>query len=161
MSRLIILLVFALINCGNAYADVWTWTDQNGAVHFVTSTTAIYTWLDSAGKAHYSDKPETDKAVRVRLAWHSSGDMAEAPEELGDDEILSAQLDPNETNTEGSARELAKSYYCNLATEVYESYLGAEHLYSTNKQGERQYLSDEDQQIKLAESKITMDQWCD
>ena len=71
MSKLFLPLVFMFGICATASADVWTWTDADGDVHYVDSMRPIYTWLDDDGNVHYADKPGYEGAVRVRLAWQT------------------------------------------------------------------------------------------
>ena len=158
MQKLTFLLTLTFGFCLSANADVWSWTDTNGVVRYVTSTTPIYTWVDSDGSAYYADNPGHEDAVRVRLLWHSKKDVAEA--EPPEKEQLQASMKPQESDTQKSAREMAEAYYCNQATEVYNSYVGAKKLYTTNESGEREYLSGKDRQAKMAETKAAMNQWC-
>jgi hypothetical protein len=158
MSRLILSLVFMFGICATAHADIWTWADANGDLHYVDSMRPIYTWIDDDGNVHYADKPGYEGAVRVRLAWHSSGSLS--ADQKAEDELLNAATNLDETEQQKGAREMAESYYCSQATEVYESYVGAEKLYLTNKKGEREYLSKRQKKEKMAETKAAMDQWC-
>ena len=145
---------------GVAHADIWKWVDASGSVHFVDSMRPIYTWVDASGKHHYADKPEQSDATAVQLVWHSSGTLADL-----DTKDAAAKKDdgaayPGETAEERAAREQAEAYYCERATEAYQSYLGAPKLYRTNDKGEREYLSKEEMAATIADAKAKKEEYC-
>lgn len=145
----------------DADADVWKWVDALGKTHFVDTMTPIYTWLDEHGKVHYSDKPEHESAVSVELLWHSSGTLADT--KSGGAQLDSKRdkvIDPDETVDERLEREMAEAYYCKRAREIYDSYLSAPRLYSTNADGEKVYLSEEEAAATIADTKSKVAELC-
>lgn len=156
---LMIMLSFGVSLC--AHADIWKWVDESGKTHFVDSNTPIYTWLDEIGKRHYADVPGHEDAVSVELVWHSKGkleDMQQGGDRgqgSGSNEVI-----PGETPEERFEREQAEAYYCKRAQEIYESYLNAPRLYKTREDGTRHYLSDEEAETTLAETKAQVDELC-
>lgn len=162
MKKLAAILVLSIGFCPLAIADVWKWVDARGETHYVDTSTPIYTWVGDDDKVHYSDKPDHPNAVAVQLVWHSKGtldDVEEATADSGggsrDDDI-----DPNETVGQRQEREQAEAYYCKRATEIYESYVNAPQLYKTNDAGEKEYLTEEEQDATIAETKAKVDELC-
>jgi len=157
-------LIFIMLTCGfglSAHADVWKYVDDQGRSHFVDSDEAIYTWVDDGGKRHYADMPGHETAVAVQLVWHSTGTLADLglgggkAQESDDDEAY-----PGETPEERKERKQAEAYYCERAQQIYDSYLNAPRLYKTGDDGTRVYLSDEESEATLAETKARVDELC-
>lgn len=144
-----------------AQADVWTWVDADGAVHYVNSDTPIWTWVDAAGIVHYSDKPEDQDAVRVALVWYSGGDLPDQRQIQAELRSPGPAIDPNETEEERAEREAAEAYYCKQARQIYDTYLAAPSLYRHTADGEREYLSEEEAAAKLEETLLRVTELCD
>ena len=142
IATLLLLCGFSLV----AEADVWRWTDARGNTHYVDTMTPIYTWVDDYDKVHYSDTPDHEDAVAVQLVWHSPGSL---------DEVQEAADAP-----EPSAEESANQHYCKRATEVYESYLNAPQLYTTNEAGERVFLTQQEANRTIADTKARVERYC-
>lgn len=144
-----------------AHADVWKWVDGKGDTHFVDTDQTIYTWLDEGGKVYYADTPGDDSAVSVELIWVSEGtleDVKDPESDSGSDGDGFAF--PGETEAEREERKQAEAYYCKRAQEVYESYLHAPKLYKTAEDGTRMYLSEEESQQTIDETKARVDELC-
>ena len=161
MKKLTAIIVLGFGFCLTANADVWKWVDVYGKTHFVDTMTTIYTWLDEYGKVHYSDKPEHADAVSVELVWHSIGDLANTEGSDGTaGTFRGKEIDPNETVDERIEREMAEAYYCKRAGEIYDSYVNAPKLYKTNADGEKVYLTDEEAEATLSETKAKVAELC-
>lgn len=162
MKKLTVILVLAFGLCPIAYADVWKWVDAYGETRYVDTNTPIYTWLDDYGKVHYSDKPDHANAVAVQLVWHSRGRLEDVAETSDTSEggSRSDDVDPNETEEQREEREQAEAYYCKRATEIYDSYVNAPQLYKTNDAGEKEYLTEEEAEATVAETKAKVDELC-
>ena len=158
MNRFLVIVVLLAGFSAAAQADVWKWVDAEGKTHFVDTNTPIYTWVDESGDVHYSDKPDHEDAVSVELVWVSSGNLANAADET--DKSGSGYAYPGETPEERAEREKAEAYYCQRATEIYESYVNAPRLYKTNDSGEREYLSKEEAAQTIAETRAQKDELC-
>ncbi len=139
-----------------AHADVWMWVDAKGETHFVDTDTPIYTWVDESGDVHYSDTPGHEDAVSVELVWVAGGTL----DEMESDEDESGSAIPGESEEDRYEREQAEAYYCKRATEIYESYVNAPHLYKTSEEGERIYLTKEEAAKTIAETRAQMDDMC-
>ena len=158
MSHLKIIFLLLILVCGPAAADIWKWVDAEGKTHFVATSTAIYTWYDEAGEPFYSDTPDHEDAVAVQLVWHSEGSLEELKESANSSS--DGYAFPGETPEQRAEREDAEAYYCKRATQIFDSYKNAPRLYRTNDAGEREYLSAEDAEVALVETKSTMDGLC-
>ena len=156
-ATVLLLSGFAL----NASADIWKWVDSSGKTHFVDTIKPIYTWVDEFGKVHYSDTPEHEDAVSVELVWVSSGSLADVDGGGEEDESESGGYTrPGETAEQRAERKQAEAYYCKRATEIYDSYVNAPQLYRTNEAGEREYLSKQEGEAIIAETKAKKDELC-
>jgi len=155
------LLTFAVLLsgfCQTVQADVWKWVDAFGNTHFVDTMRPIYTWVED-GKVHFADQPGHEDAVSVQLVWHAEGSLEDdGRDENGMDE--SGYAYPGETAEQRAERERAEAYYCERATEIYESYLNAPQLYKTNEAGEREYLSKADAARTIAETRAKKEELC-
>lgn len=152
-----------MLTCGlclSASADVWKYVDVDGKTHFVDSNTPIYTWVDDNGKRFYADMPGHSSAVSVELVWHSPGNLAELRSGPKSQDIGSNEAYPGETPEERFEREQAEAYYCKRAQQIYDSYLKAPRLYKTSDDGTRVYLSDEEAETTLSETKARVDELC-
>lgn len=153
----ITILIFAF--CTGANADVWTWVDIKGGIHFVDTVIPIYTWLDEYGRVYFTDKPGHENATRVKLLWHSSGSLAETTaDEIQED--TGSDPYPGETDEERLDREMAEAYYCKQSSEIHETYINAPRLFRTTEDGQREYLSDEEAATTIAESEAKVKEWC-
>lgn len=159
MKTILTILVLATCAYQSAHADVWRWTDAEGKTHFVDTMTPIFTWTDDSGKRHYSDTPGHEDAVSVELVWHSSGSLSTVPDDdqFGGDEFAYA----GETEEDRAERKRAEAYYCERATEIYDSYVNAPQLYRTDENGEREYLSKKDAAKTIAETRAKRDELCE
>ena len=156
MKRFFAILIFVFGFTAVAQADVWSWVDASGKTHFVDTMKAIYTWVDEAGDVHYSDTPDHEDAVAVQLVWHSSRTL----DDVEDDGEESGSAIPGETAEERAAREQAEAYYCQRATEIYESYLNAPRMYRTSEDGEREYLDGAEAAKTIAETRERKEELC-
>jgi hypothetical protein len=162
MNRLFATLVLTVGMCASANADIWTWADLKGDLHFVNTNTTIYTWLDEYSRVQFADTPGHESAVLVDLVWHSAAN--DLPEEEGGGSaqppVKESKAWPGETEAERFERQAAEAYYCKRAQEVYDSYLKAPRLYKTLDNGERAYLSDEEATMTLSETKARVEELC-
>jgi hypothetical protein len=159
MKYLLSLVIITLGFCQTANADVWKWIDINGKMHFVDTMTPIYTWVGDLGKINYSDTPDHEDAVSVVLVWVSKGNLEKIGEKTAEDES-DGYAHAGETAEERDERENAAAYYCKRATEIYDSYVNAPRLFSTNADGEREYLSDKEAAATIADTKAKKDEFC-
>jgi len=160
MKKLFITGLFIFGFAPAAKADIWQWVDALGKVHLVDTMTPIYTWLDENGKVAYADHPGHEDAVTVNLIWRSTGTLDD-PDESRDEPDAGGYAYAGETAEQRAERERAEAYYCQRATEIYESYLNAPQLYKTDDNGERQYLSKADVESTIEETRVRKDELCE
>lgn len=141
-----------------AIADVWKWVDPLGNTRFVDTKKPIYTWVDESGKVNFSDTPDHQNAIAVQLVWHSQGSLDDLQQGSGDSG--SNELLPGESEADAEERRKAEAYYCKRATEIYESYLNAPDLYRTDDAGARVYLTQQEKDQTIAETKARVDELC-
>jgi len=159
MKSLFVTLLLTFGIAFNAAADVWKWVDANGDSHYVDTNRPIYMWVDEFGKDHYSDKPDHEDAITVQLLWVSAATLDEVANK--EESRLDGDLLPGETAEMHAERKAAEKYYCERATEIYESYVNAPQLYRTNDNGEREYLSDKEAAATVAATKMKMNDICE
>lgn len=165
MNYLRAIALLGLIWSIQAEADVWKWVDPSGKTHYLESRKPVYTWVDQSGKAHYSDRPDHEDAVMPEVVWHSKGTLKDLEKVGGSKEqpATDGSADgayPGETDEQRAERERAEAYYCDRATEIYESYVNAPELYRTGPDGEREYLSAEEAARTIAETRARKDEIC-
>ncbi len=159
MKKILSICVLIFGICQTANADIWKWVDANGKTHFVSTMKPIYTWVDEFDKVHYADKPEHEDAIAVQIVWHSTGSIDDASEPDGEsDEGYFAF--PGETEEQRAERKQAEAYYCQRATEIYESYVNAPQLYRTDESGEREFLSKADMAKTIADTRAKKEELC-
>jgi hypothetical protein len=150
-------VLFSIVLSGTAAADIWKWVDTEGKTHFVDTKVSIFTWVDENGKTFYSDTPDHEDAIAVQLVWVSQGTLDDVEKAANSSDGYAF---PGESPDERAEREDAEAYYCQKATEIYDSYKNAPRLYRTNESGDREYLSEEAAQETLDETKAKMDVLC-
>ena len=155
MNKFLTICVLIFGVCQTANADIWKWVDAFGKTHFVSTMKPIYTWVDEFDKVYYSDKPDHVDAIAVQIVWHSKGDIDEAGEPEVDEFAF-----PGETEEQRSERKQAESYYCQRATEIYDSYVNAPQLYRTDESGEREFLSKADVAQTIADTHAKKEALC-
>lgn len=158
MTKILAVLTLILGCATLAQADVWKWVDASGNTHFVDTNKPIFTWVDDRGDSHFSDTPDHEDAITVQLVWVSAGSLSELPE--SEDESGSGYTDATETAGERAQQDAAESYYCQRATEIYESYVNAPRLYKTSDSGERVYLDKDEAEQTIAETREQKDKVC-
>ena len=159
MKKILAICVLIFGICQTANADIWKWVDSFGKTHFVSTMKPIYTWVDEFDKVHYSDKPEHEDAIAVQIVWHSKGSV-DGASESDDDSDSDYFAFPGETEQQRAQRKQAESYYCQRATEVYESYVNAPQLYRTDKSGKREFLSKADVAQTISDTRAKKEELC-
>ena len=159
VKRILVICVLIFGVCQAANADVWKWVDSGGKTHFVSTMKPIYTWVDEFDKVHYADKPEHEDAIAVQIVWHAKGSVDDVAES-GDEPKVDEFAFPGETEEQRVARKQAESYYCQRATEIYESYVNAPQLYRTDDDGEREFLSKSDVAKTIADTQAKKEELC-
>ena len=161
MKILVVIILCLFGFAAVAHADIWKWVDANGNVHFVNSDTPIYMWTDEHGRVFYSDTPGHEDAVSVELIWVSGDNLADAePEHESQLPISGGRIFAEESQEEIEARAEQRREFCEKAKEVYNSYIKAPRLYTSDENGKRTYLSSKDATRIIEETKAKRDEAC-
>lgn len=143
MIRKLLFVVFALL-CAPAGAEVYTWTDAQGNVH-------------------YSDKPVAGaQAVDVRSA-RTDPALIEAERRKAEEAQAAeaeAQQKAAEAEQESAAEAARRAGNCEKARVRLSAILGAQRPYRTSADGERHYLSSEEIDAEIREAEGGVAQWC-
>jgi hypothetical protein len=143
MYRYGLSIALALIGCAlatRASADIWK-------------------LVDSTGHAQYSDR-WTPGAVLIKGDHPSSA--AEQKQQPNDsDKRLTDQLNREEAQRQVQKDEAAAhADQCKKATDHYNQLISARRIYSTDSNGDRQYLSDQQADQDRVDAKMEMDSAC-
>ena len=126
-----------------------------------TASAEVWKWVDENGNVHYGDRPQNASSEGITLARYTPS--ASASRSSGQSR-MNASPDTKASSagnaTESADGKKAREYYCNQASEIYDSYSKAPRLYKTNAEGQREYLSDKEAAALLAETKAKVTEWC-
>ena len=149
MSSKFLVLLIATFGFGAAVADVYTWVDDEGQVHF-------------------SDKPDELPAEVVGIVSRPT-DLSRVGEQAQDDQYLSEARDLREQQQAEDADEEDKlrqetlaerAAACDKARQRNESYSSSHRLYRPTADGGREYLTNEEIDEARAEAAAAVDEWC-
>ena len=71
--------------------------------------------------------------------------------------VISTRMSRKKIESNG---EKAEAYYCKRATEIYDSYVNAPRLYKTGADGDKVFLTDEEAEATLSETKDRVSELC-
>ena len=97
--------------------------------------------------------------MSVELVWHSPGSLESVTSDV-DDAESDEEAYPGETDEQRQVRKHAEAYYCERATEIYDSYVNAPQLYRTDENGEREYLSKKEAEKMITETRARKEELC-
>jgi hypothetical protein len=128
-----------------------------------SATAAVYTWTDQDGKVHYSDKPVVGaQSLDIRTAPTDPAAVEAERKRLEEQQAAEAedQKKAEEAQKLSEADAAKRAENCQKARVRLSAIMGAQRPYRTTADGERHYLSSEeiDTEIKEAEGGVT--QWC-
>jgi Domain of unknown function (DUF4124) len=128
----------------------------------------VFRWVDAQGRVHYSDRPDSDKAVRVGIVSHASDpDAIAARAQSENDQRAKAdaqQAQQRSTQNTASAvqKDVEKSRegQCKEAKEHYRIAIESQKLYRVGKNGEREYLTSQEIDEARLNARKDMDSVC-
>ncbi len=138
------------------------------AFGFSVAVADVYTWVDDDGHVHYSDKPDELPAQVVSIQSRPT-DLARVGEQAQDDQYLSEARDlrqqqqAEDANEEDRLRQetlAERAAACDKARQRSESYNAAHRLYRPTAEGGREYLSNEEIDEARSEALAAVDEWC-
>jgi hypothetical protein len=110
----------------------------------LAGTHVVYEWTDAHGEVHYTDqwKPGA-KLIRIQTADPSAGDTSAMQGIQSESDAASHEL-RHQQAAEAVQRDEAKiqAARCAQAKAQYKSMMDSRRIYTTDKSGQRQYLSD-------------------
>ena len=126
----------------------------------------VYRSVDAQGHVLYSDTP-TPGAERVRMGLRDTSAPAKstpvssvtAGQPQSDDASKDIARD-RATRAVDSDVAQARADQCKKAQDAYQSAIAARRIYTEDKSGDRQYLSDDDAEKARINAKLAMDQAC-
>ncbi|HTT07303.1 MAG TPA: DUF4124 domain-containing protein [Gammaproteobacteria bacterium] len=125
----------------------------------------VYKWVDEQGKVHYGDHPGNARSqpVQIQAAPQPDPDSAERREksqkllnEYSDDQT--EQKKQQESREKEAAQ---RKVNCELAKKNLDTYEHAATLYTTDKDGERHNLTDDEYKKAIETSHANVKKWCD
>ena len=128
----------------------------------------VFRWVDAQGRVHYSDRPDSDKAVRIGIVSHASDpDAIAARAQSENDQRAKAdaqQAQQHSTQNTASAvqKDVEKSRegQCKEAKEHYRIAIESQKLYRVGKNGEREYLTSQEIDEARLNARKDMDTVC-
>ncbi len=125
----------------------------------------IWKWVDAQGEVHYSDRP-VPGAVLVKGHDDASDDASSQPADDGKKSSTSTDQISAELSKEAAARKVqqdeaaAHAEQCKAAQDNYQKLIQTRRLYTTDSNGDREYLSDEQADQQRVQARIDMDNAC-
>jgi hypothetical protein len=134
-----------------------------GLLTAVAANAGVYTWTDEQGNVHYSDKPVVGaqtldiQSAPTDPARIAAQQKAADEQKVVDEEAQKKTAEATKLSQEDAAK---REENCKKARVRLSAIMGAQRPYRAQADGERHYLSAEeiDAEIKDAEDGVT--QWC-
>ena len=124
----------------------------------------VWKWVDADGHAQYSDRWVPGAQLIKSEHGHatSSGGFDDDSRKLAERSAeISAQLDQQAAaRAVEKDRTAARNEQCKQAKDHYEKTIQARRIYRTGKDGEREYLSDEEADQQRLQARLDMQQAC-
>ena len=136
-----------------------------------SADTEVYKWLDPQGRIHYSDRPPPSEgrllSIEAAPGSHKGTGNSPAPAPVARTVTTpSAAPAANDTVTlkqrEAVANDVANAHVeqCKAATERYNNYIRAHHLYREGPNQERIYLTEAELEAERLSAKREFDEAC-
>ena len=138
------------------------------AFGFSAAAADVYTWVDDEGQVHFSDKPDELPAQVVSVQSRPT-DLSRVSRQAQDDQYLSEAADlrkqqqAEDAGNEDRIRQetlAERAAACDKARQRNESYSSSHRLYRPTAEGGRDYLSNEEIDAARAEALAAVDEWC-
>jgi Domain of unknown function (DUF4124) len=120
----------------------------------------VYEWTDAHGEVHYTDQWVPGAKVITTTTAHVRSDAAmqgiQSEDKAADSEIKDQQDAEAVQQDEAKAR----AAQCAKDKAVYQQLIQVRHIYTTDKSGERHYLSDADADAARVKARQAMEADC-
>jgi hypothetical protein len=128
----------------------------------------VFRWVDADGRVHYSDRPDSEKAVRVGIVSHATDPdaIAARAQSEADDRAKAAnqqaqqQAQQNTSTAVQKDVEKSREGQCKEAKEHYRVAIESQKLYRIGKNGEREYLTSQEIDEARLNARKDMDSVC-
>jgi hypothetical protein len=142
------------------------------AVLALTATAAhadVYRFVDGQGRVQYSDKwvPGSElikTSERTRTNAPAAAAQARAAEQnklaVSNDRLAAQQAQENAAAAVKQDLSATRNEQCKTAKERYEKSIQARRLFKTGKDGERQYLTDQEADEQRLQARMEMQNFC-
>ncbi|HKE45518.1 MAG TPA: DUF4124 domain-containing protein [Steroidobacteraceae bacterium] len=128
----------------------------------------VFRWVDADGRVHYSDRPDSEKAVRVGIVSHATDPdaIAARAQSEADDRAKAAnqqaqqQAQQNTSTAVQKDVEKSREGQCKEAKEHYRIAIESQKLYRVGKNGEREYLTSQEIDAARLNARKDMDTVC-
>ncbi|HEY7378919.1 MAG TPA: DUF4124 domain-containing protein [Steroidobacteraceae bacterium] len=128
----------------------------------------VFRWVDAHGNVHYSDRPDSDKAVRIGIVSHASNPDAIAArtqsesDQRAKSDAQEAQQRAAQNTANAVQKDVEKSRegQCKDAKERYRVAIESQKLYRMGKDGEREYLTSQEIDEARLNARKDMDTVC-
>lgn len=110
----------------------------------------VFTWKDASGQVHYSDQPTSDQAKRIRSPSSQSGQAVAAQRDLADKDLAFRKRQDDAAKAREKAGKDAeaariKQENCERARSNLTAMNENRRMYTTGPGGQRNYMSDQQQ----------------
>jgi hypothetical protein len=129
----------------------------------VPAFAAVYTWTDEQGKVHYSDKPVAGAHSLDIVSRRTDPALVEAErQKLEAAQAAEAEAAQNaaEEHQLSAVDEAKREENCLKARARLSAIMGAQRPYRALPDGERHYLTDEEIDKEIAEAEAGVSEWC-
>ncbi len=125
----------------------------------------IWKWVDAQGTVHYSDRPVPGA---VLIKGPNPADDSSSSDAGGDQKSLDASSKQiaSDLDHEAAAHKVQqdeaaqKAEQCKEAQDRYDKAIHARRIYTTDENGNRQYLSDDDAEKQRVQAELDVENFC-
>lgn len=136
---------------------------------FGVAAADVYTWVDDEGEVHYSDKPDYIPAERLNVRTQPANParmaaQAEDQETLDQARLIREHQEIEDNQAAEADRQFVlaeRESNCQKARERMEVYTEAHRLYRPTAEGGREYLSADEIDRARADTMKDVNEWCD
>lgn len=126
----------------------------------------VYKWVDENGRVHFSDRPTASESTEVRIKQQerTAPSADQHNRKLKMQRMLDVYQEEREEKREAKQKQqeakTRRKQNCARAKDRYNSHVRARGIYNYDKNGERQYLSDDERARHMKSLKSEISRWC-
>jgi hypothetical protein len=127
----------------------------------VVARADVWRWIDDHGQVQYSDRWQPGAELIKTDHPHGPSNVSDAPKAPAVADRASAQLSQEAAQRAVKKDEAAaRSEQCKQAKERYDKLIISRRVYREGKNGEREYLSEDQAEQQRMQARLDMDQAC-